>query len=192
MLFQDNIIMIGASTGGPKVLFDIFSKLPPVHAAVIIVQHILPKYDTNFTACLNSASSMNVVLAGDGDFLETGSVFVAPAGVHLSLEQNTRIKLLPGQKVNYCCPSIDVAMNSLEETGTGKIVGVVLTGMGRDGASGITHIKKIKGVTIAQDKKSSVIYGMPMEAQNTGNVDFVLSAADIGHKLVELVGDARL
>jgi two-component system chemotaxis response regulator CheB len=187
MLYRDNIIVIGASTGGPKVLFNIFSKLPPVNAAVIIVQHIIPKYDMNFAACLNSVTKMNVLLAGDGNVLKKGSVFVAPAGVHLSLEHNTRIKLVHGEKVNYCCPSIDVAMKSLVHTGTGKIVGVVLTGMGKDGAHGITHIKKINGVTIAQDKKSSVIYSMPMEAQNTGNVDFVLSADAIGRKLVELV-----
>jgi two-component system chemotaxis response regulator CheB len=191
MLYKDNIIVIGASTGGPKVLFDIFSKLAPVHAAVIIIQHILPKYDSNFVACLNGVTKMNVALARDGSSLETGTIFVAPAGLHLCLEQNTRIKLLHGEKVNYCCPSIDVAMKSLVHTGSGKIVGIVLTGMGNDGSRGITHIKKIHGVTIAQDKKSSVIYGMPMQAQNTGDVDFVLSSCDIGQKLIELVGPAR-
>jgi two-component system chemotaxis response regulator CheB len=190
MLYKDNIIVIGASTGGPKVLFDIFSKLPPVNAAVLIVQHIIPRYDANFAACLNSMTNMKVVLAGDGNILEKGTVFVAPAGVHLSLEQNTYITLLQGKKVNYCCPSIDVAMKSLVKTGTGTIVGIVLTGMGKDGAHGITHIKKIGGLTIAQDKASSVIYGMPMEARSTGNVDYVLSAGDIGQKLVELVGPA--
>jgi two-component system chemotaxis response regulator CheB len=81
-------------------------------------------------------------------------------------------------------------MKSLVKTGTGTIVGIVLTGMGKDGAHGITHIKKIGGLTIAQDKASSVIYGMPMEARSTGNVDYVLSAGDIGQKLVELVGPA--
>jgi two-component system chemotaxis response regulator CheB len=190
MLYKDNIIVIGASTGGPKVLFEIFSKLPPVNAAVLIVQHIIPRYDANFAACLNSMANMKVVLAGDGNVLEKGTVFVAPAGVHLSLEQNTYITLLQGKKVNYCCPSIDVAMKSLVKTGTGTIVGIVLTGMGKDGAHGITHIKKIGGLTIAQDKASSVIYGMPMEARATGNIDYVLSASDIGQKLVELVGPA--
>jgi two-component system chemotaxis response regulator CheB len=190
MLYKDNIIVIGASTGGPKVLFEIFSKLPPVNAAVLIVQHIIPRYDANFAACLNSTTNMKVVLAGDGNVLEKGTVFVAPAGVHLSLEQNTYITLLQGKKVNYCCPSIDVAMKSLVKPGTGTIVGIVLTGMGKDGAHGITHIKKIGGLTIAQDKASSVIYGMPMEARATGNVDYVLSAGDIGQKLVELVGSA--
>jgi len=188
MLYDGNIIVIGASTGGPAVLFDMFSRVPPVHAAVIIVQHILPRYDANFAACLNSVAKMNVVLPGDGRLLESGTIYVAPAGAHLTLENNTRIRLIQGGQVNFCCPSVDVTMESLVQNGRGTIVGVILTGMGSDGARGICHIKKIKGITIAQDKKTSVIYGMPMEAQKTGNVDFILSIPEIGQKLIELVG----
>lgn len=186
-MYYGNIIIIGSSTGGPKVLHDIFSSLPLLNAAVIIVQHIQPIIDKSFAERLNSKSLMDVKLAENGDLLASGKVYFAPAGIHLKLARNKHIELFNGAKVNFARPSIDVTMRSVARHISGKLVGVVLTGMGRDGAEGIIHIKNLGGITIAQDKKSSAIYGMPMEAQKTGSVDFVMPPEKIVEKLIEIV-----
>ena len=187
-MYSGNIIIIGSSTGGPKVLHSIFSSLPQLNAAIIIVQHILSTVDKSFAERLNSKSSMEVKLSENGNLLEREKVYFAPASIHLKLVNNTKIELCNGEKVNFACPSVDVTMLSVVKHRAGKLVGVVLTGMGRDGADGISHIKNLGGITIAQDKKSSAIYSMPMEAYKTGNVDYVLSMEEIGQKLIELVG----
>lgn len=183
-----NIIVIGASTGGPKVLMEILSALPVLNAALVIVQHMPPEFDRSFAGSLDGKIKMKVELAEGGSFLETGKVSFAPSRLHLRVVHNMRIDVYSGDKVNFVCPSVDVTMKSLSKNRTGKTVGVVLTGMGNDGASGIAHIKDIGGVTIAQDEKTSIVYGMPKMAAATGKVDFILSKDDIGAKLLELVG----
>lgn len=191
-MYSGNIIIIGSSTGGLRVLDQIFSPLPQLNATVIIVQHIPPDFDKGIAERLNNKSKMNVSLAENGILLERGKVYIAPARIHLKLVDNTSIRLIEGEKVNYCCPSIDVTMCSALEHRTGKLIGVILTGMGRDGADGLTHIKNLQGITISQDKKSCAVYGMPMEAEKTGNVDFVLTPDEIGKKLIELTNTVRV
>lgn len=181
-----NIVLIGASTGGLKVLEEMFPHLPVLKAAVIIIQHITPFIDQAFVTSLARVSKMPVMLAVEGQNLQPGQVYLAPGGVHLNLVGNRSIHLFKGEKVNSVCPSIDVTMKSLTHPVGIRIAGVILTGMGRDGAAGISHIKQIGGITIAQDQKSSVIYGMPMAAAETGRVDFILSTERIAHKLMEL------
>jgi two-component system chemotaxis response regulator CheB len=190
-VYLGNIIIIGSSTGGTRVLGQIFSSLPQLNATVIIVQHIPPEFDKGLADRLNDRSKMDVALAENGDLLERGKVYLAPARIHLKLIENTRIKLSEGEKVNYCCPSVDVTMCSALENRKGKLIGVVLTGMGKDGADGLTHIKSLNGITMAQDKKTCAVYGMPMEAAKTGNVDFVLTPEQIGEKLIELTDTIR-
>jgi len=180
--------MIGSSTGGTLVLSQIFSSVPVLDAAVVIVQHIPPVFDKGFAERLNDTSKMNAVLADNGDRLERGKIYLAPSRMHLKLVDNETIEIFKGEKVNFCCPSADVTMRSALKNCTGKLVGVVLTGLGRDGADGITHIKGLQGITIAQDKGTCAVYGMPMEAAKTGNVDFILPPEKIGEKLIELAG----
>ena len=184
---EKNIIVIGSSTGGPKLLAKLFSELPPLNAAIIIVQHVPPVFDRRIAERLDRLCSMDVVLAQDGDVLENRKVYFAPASKHLKVHRNNRVMLVEDKKVNCCCPSIDVAMKSIRANKSGGLVGVVLTGMGSDGADGISHIKSLGGITIAQDEASSVIYGMPKAAYNTGKVDFVLHEDDICAKLEEIV-----
>ena len=184
---EKNIIVIGSSTGGPKLLAKLFSKLPTLNASIIIVQHVPPVFDGRIAERLDRLSAMDVVLAQVGDVLEHGKVYFAPAQKHLKVLHNSKVMLVKDEEVNCCCPSIDVTMGSIRANKLGKIVGVVLTGMGRDGADGISHIKSIGGITIAQDEASSVIYGMPKAAYETGKVDFVLHEDDICAKLVEIV-----
>jgi two-component system, chemotaxis family, protein-glutamate methylesterase/glutaminase len=183
-----NLVVIGVSTGGPLTLKALFSELPPLNAAFLIVLHITPEMDYRIAQGIDDAASMPAALARDGEFLKTGRIYLAPGGYHLRLEGNHRVALHEGPRVNYVQPAVDVAMLSLTRSLTGELVGVILTGMGRDGAEGLRHVKNIGGTTMAQDQKSSVIYGMPKAALDTGAVDYVLAPGGIAAKLVELLG----
>jgi len=184
-----NIVVIGVSTGGPPTLDELFRHLPPVKASIIVVQHVAAIMADRIAAGLAKSAQMPVALAKDGEFIWDGEVYVAPGGTHLVLEKNQQVRLTQGPKVNYVQPSVDVTMKSLEkQCFGGKMVGVILTGMGKDGAEGIRHIKAIGGTTIAQDKESSIIFGMPKAAAETGAVDFVLSPQEIAIKLVRILG----
>lgn len=181
-----NLVIIGASTGGLKVFESLFPRLPVLNAGVVIVQHIIPLVDRSFVASLQRVSAMPVALARDGDAIRHGTVYLAPGALHLHLVANQAIHLAAGEKVNSVCPSIDVAMKSVIPKPGARIAGVILTGMGHDGADGIAHMKRCGAVTIAQDKTTSVIYGMPKAAEATGMIDFVLSTELIADKLAEL------
>ena len=185
-MLPGNLIVIGSSTGGLKILEEMFRRLPALKAAVLIVQHITPIIDQAFVGSLARISKMPVSLVREGQTLEDGHVYVAPGGKHLNLIRNQSFHLFSGEKVNSVCPSIDVTMKSLVRPPSGKLAGVILTGMGCDGAEGIMHVKRIGGITIAQDQKSSIIYGMPKAAAETGMIDYILSTDRITDKLREL------
>lgn len=131
---------------------------------------------------------MTVKIAGDGDMIRDGIIYIAPSETHLELKNNRMIYLTNSEKVNFVCPAIDVAMNSLKPSGNDRIIGVILTGMGKDGAQGLLHIKNIGGLTIAQDEESSIVYGMPKAAYETGCVDLVLTPEQIRQRLIQSVG----
>lgn len=183
-----NLVMIGSSTGGLKVLEELMPRLPILKAAVVIIQHITPQVDRSFATSLARVSKMPVSLAEEGTNIQEGRVYLAPGGVHLTLIRNSVVHLHDGEKVNSVRPSIDVAMLSVAASSGTRIVGVILTGMGADGAAGISHIKQIGGITIAQDQKTSVIYGMPRAAAETGRIDFILPTERIADKIKELFG----
>jgi two-component system chemotaxis response regulator CheB len=190
---NNNIVMIGVSTGGPIALKRLFSELPALDAAFVVVLHIPPGMDYKIARGLDSVASMPVALAEDGEYLRKGRIYLAPGGFHLKLEGNSRIILEEGARVNFVQPSFDVAMQSLlKPLRRGRVIGVILTGMGKDGAEGIRHVKEIGGVTIAQDHESSAIYGMPKAAVETGSVDFVFPPLKIGEKLVELLSRSKV
>ena len=187
-MVNNNIVMIGVSTGGPIALKRLFAGLPPLDAAFVIVLHIPPGMDYKIARGLDGVASMPVALAEDGEYLHSGRIYLAPGGFHLKLEGNSRIILEEGARVNFVQPSADVAMKSLlKPLKQRQIVGIILTGMGRDGADGIRHIKELGGITFAQDRESSAIYGMPKAAVETGAVDFVLPPLNMGKKLIELL-----
>ncbi len=187
-MVNNNIVMIGVSTGGPMALKRLFAELPPLDAAIVIVLHIPPGMDYKIARGLDGVATMPVALAVDDEYLRSGQVYLAAGGFHLKLEGNSRVVLEEGPRVNFVQPSVDVAMMSLlKPLKQKRVVGVILTGMGRDGAEGLRHVKQLGGVTIAQDQESSAIYGMPKAAVETGAVDFVLPLDKIGKKLVELL-----
>jgi two-component system chemotaxis response regulator CheB len=182
------IVVIGASAGGPRVLKTLFHGMPRLKASVIVVQH-MPKFiNDSLRDSLAAGTRMRVVIAQNGDRLEDATVYIAPSEVHLVIRHNRTLRLAHGQKVNYVCPAVDVTMNSLFMEFGASFIGVVMTGMGRDGADGVVHIKRIGGVTLAQDEKTSSIFGMPKEAIATGCVDFVLPPEKIRVKIAELTG----
>jgi two-component system, chemotaxis family, protein-glutamate methylesterase/glutaminase len=182
-----NIVIIGVSTGGPMTLKELFRELPPLDAAFVVVLHITPQMDYRIAQGLANVSSMPVGLAEEGEFLMAGNVYLAPGGFHMKLDGNKKVKLCQGPRVNYVQPSVDVTMQSIHRQLGGKLVGVILTGMGKDGAEGIRHMKSVGGITFAQDQKSSTIYGMPKAAVQTGAVDYVLPPKKIAAKLMELL-----
>jgi len=185
---SNNVVMIGVSTGGPIALRRLFAVLPPLDASFVVVLHIPPGMDYKIAKGLDAVASMPVLLAEDGDYLKAGQIYLAPGGFHLRLEGNSRIILDEGERVNFVQPSADVAMQSLlKPLKRGKIIGVVLTGMGKDGTVGLQHIKAIGGTTFAQDQESSAIFGMPKAAIESGAVDFVFPPHKISKKLIELL-----
>lgn len=187
-MVHNNIVMIGVSTGGPIALKRLFADLPPLDAAFVIVLHIPPGMDYRIAKGLGAVASMPVALAQNGEYLHSGRIYLAPGGFHLKLEGNSRVILQEGARVNFVQPSADVAMLSLlKPVRKRHIIGVIMTGMGQDGAEGIRHIKALGGLTIAQDQASSAIFGMPKAAVDTGAVDFLFPPDKIGKKLVELL-----
>lgn len=188
MSSSKNVVVIGVSTGGPLTLRDLFTGLPPLNAAIVVVLHITPEMDFRIAQGIDACASMPAALARDGEFLRPGNIYLAPGGFHLKLDGNHRVALCEGPRVNYVQPSVDVAMLSLTRPLSGGITGIILTGMGKDGAEGMRHIKRIGGTTMAQDQKSSIIFGMPKAALDTGAVDFVLPPKGIAAKLVQMLG----
>jgi two-component system chemotaxis response regulator CheB len=171
------IVVIGSSTGGPRILPELFARLPPLRAAIVVV-------DT-----LAKVSPMPVQMVHDQDTLQPGRIYIAPSGKHCAFVRNRILELRDDKPVNFVCPSIDVAMLSLcPPQPMTKIVGVVLTGMGADGAAGLVHIKRLGGATFAQDKATCAVFGMPGEAIKTGKVDHVLPPDAISQMLGQMLG----
>lgn len=183
-----NIIMIGASTGGPRALRSLFEFLPRLDAAVVLVQHMPRFLNESLRRSLAEQTLMDVRIARQGDELESGTVYVAPSEFHLVLANNRRIELVRGVKVNYVCPSVDVAMLSLRPNGEDSFLGVILTGMAADGTEGVRHIKNLGGLVFVQNQKTAAVYDMPRSAQAAGVVDFEGSPRAIREKLVETLG----
>ena len=181
------IVVIGASTGGTTVLTRIVNALPKrMSATVILVQHMPALYTLEFARRLSQSSSCPVEEAKDGSLVAPGGVFVAPGGLHLSVYGNT-FQVRKGEPVNGYRPSADVTMRSVSRRFCPDVCGVLLTGIGRDGARGIEDVKDSGGFTIAQDEATSTVFGMPKAAIATGKVDFVLSDAEISSAVAAIV-----
>ncbi|MGA2523007.1 MAG: chemotaxis response regulator protein-glutamate methylesterase [Candidatus Bathyarchaeia archaeon] len=169
----DRIISIASSTGGPPALTQILKSLPADIPPILIVQH-MPKGMTKiFAEGLSEKCKFDVKEAEEGDKIQENLALVAPGGFHMVVTKEKRIGLTVGPPVNYVRPSADVTMISMAERYGFKNIGVVLTGIGIDGAKGIKSIKEKGGFTIAQDEETSVVFGMPKAATQTGCVDLV-------------------
>lgn len=181
---NDNLILIGSSAGGTRILKQIFTDMPRLSACVIIVQHMPQFINTSLRDTLNQITDMDVMIPENQQIIQAGRVLLAPSEFHLELMSNQEIHLYKGEKVNYVCPAVDVTMLSLTKIPKKNITGIILTGMGKDGAKGIAHVKSIGGATIAQDEETSIVYGMPKEAAKTGAIDYILNPDQIKTKLI--------
>ncbi|MFK5893030.1 MAG: chemotaxis response regulator protein-glutamate methylesterase [Pseudomonadota bacterium] len=168
------IIAIGASTGGTEALRKILIKLPVNTPAIIITQHMPENFTRAFAHRLNALCKVDVKEAESGDILSIGKVFIAPGNKHMVLRQSTQgyyIEVGEGKKVSGHKPSVDVMFNSVSKVADSNALGVILTGMGKDGAKGLLAMKKSGALTLGQNKKSCVVYGMPKVAFEIGAVD---------------------
>jgi two-component system chemotaxis response regulator CheB len=170
---NEKIISIAASTGGPNAISKILRTLPSYVPPILIVQHMPKVITKHFAEGLNDSCKFTVKEAQEGDKVQECLALIAPGGFHMIVTKEDKIHLTLDPPVNYVRPAADVLMGSLAEKYGSKNVGVVLTGMGADGAQGIRAIKEKGGITIAQDEKTSIVFGMPSVAFQTGCVDSV-------------------
>jgi len=183
--FVDNpTLLIGSSTGGPKMVERVLSELPAAaEFRILIVQHMPEGFTNRFATRIDSRSEYTVREATDGDRIGSGEALVAPGGKHLVVSNyhsgRMRVKLTEDPPVNSVRPAVDVTMASAANVITDPMIGVILTGMGQDGAAGITELKAVGAKTIAQDENTSAVFGMPKRAVETGDVDTVLPIDDI-------------
>jgi len=180
----DKVISIAASTGGPSALTKVLSHLPRDMPPILVVQHMPIGMTKWFAAGLANECKFRVKEAEEGDFVQAGLALIAPGGFHMVVTKTGKITLNQDPPINYVRPAADVSMISAAHTFGSKNIGVVLTGMGSDGAMGIKAIKENGGKTIAQDEKTSVIFGMPNEATKTGCVDIVAALERIPKEII--------
>jgi len=183
-----DIIAIGASTGGPPAIQAILAALPgDLSAAVVIAQHMPAGFTKTFAERLNKLSPLAVSEATDGDRVRPGTVFIAPGGHHLLIRKDDRglaAEILLQNSADLYVPSADRMMISIAEACGPAALGIVLTGMGRDGVQGVIAIKNKRGQCLAESKDSAIIFGMPQEAIRTGAVDKVLPLHKIADEII--------
>lgn len=177
---QRRILAIGASTGGPRAILKLLKELPAnFPAAVLVVQHIADGFAPGFAEWLDREVPLPVQLARAGEPLPRGRVLVAPNGVHLTVGDRS-VQLSQSPPLHSCRPAVDALFGSLAESGlAAETVGVILTGMGNDGAAGLKRLREQGAYTLAQNEASSAVYGMPKVAIDSGAVDRVLALADL-------------
>ncbi|MCR6631793.1 MAG: chemotaxis response regulator protein-glutamate methylesterase [Magnetospirillum sp.] len=185
----DRLVVIGSSTGGVEALRDIVLALPPDAPPVVVTQHIPPKFSASFAERLNGMAAVRVKEAADGDRIVAGHVFIAPGDRHMEVRRSgaaLTIHLYDGPLVTGHKPSVDVLFHSVAEACGSKAVGVILTGMGRDGADGLLAMRRAGAPTIGQDEASCVVYGMPKAARENGAVEREFPLSRITEEILRL------
>lgn len=181
-------VLIGASTGGPKALYTVITKLPgDLGVPVFVVQHMPAGFTKAFADRLNLNSRLKVVEAADGDAILKNTVYIAPGGYHMEIRNDKRIHLNTEPAIWGVRPAVDKLFISASRVYGPNIVSAVLTGMGKDGAQGTIEVKKAGGITLAEDKSTCVIYGMPKAAFETGMVDAVYPVDSMPEKITGIV-----
>ena len=179
---SNKIIAIGASTGGTRAIRSVLEGMPSNINGVAIVQHMAARFTKTFAETLNESFPMDIKEAEEGDRLDTGKVLVAPGGQHLQVSKDHKgyyVRLKQGRPVKYQRPSVDVLFQSVARTAGRDAIGIVLTGMGDDGAEGLLAMKQAGAFTIAQDETTSVVFGMPGSAIARGAAKIVAPLDEI-------------
>jgi two-component system, chemotaxis family, protein-glutamate methylesterase/glutaminase len=182
-------VAIGISTGGPQTLMQIIPLLPEdLNAAVFIVQHMPPNFTLAFAKRLDTYSRIGIKEAESGDLIQNSSGYLAKGGYHLMIrsvsknENRLRLTTIPE---HLFIPSVDIMMESVLKTYGKKTVGVLLTGMGDDGANAMVNIRKTGGITIAESEESAIVFGMPQEAIKRGGAEIIAPAHEVAQKIIE-------
>lgn len=184
----EKVIAVGASTGGTEAIRELLQSLPADMPGMVITQHMPPGFTATFAARLNQCTPFHVTEAKGGERLVPGRVFIAPGSLHLRLKRSGAdyvTEVVDGPLVSGHKPSVDDLFYSVAQTAGANALGVILTGMGKDGAQGMLAMQQAGAHTLAQDEHSSLIYGMPKEAVKMGGVDQSCALDKMGQMMVD-------
>ncbi|MDH5572987.1 MAG: chemotaxis response regulator protein-glutamate methylesterase [Gammaproteobacteria bacterium] len=185
----DKVIAIGASTGGTEAIKNVLVNLPADSPGIVISQHIPESFSASFAERMDRLSILNVHEARDGQAIMSGNVYIAPGNKHLIVKRDGAryvCHLNDGSPVNRHKPSVDVMFRSVAQSAGPNAIGIILTGMGDDGARGMQEMHEAGAITIAQDQNTSVVWGMPGEAVKLGCIDNILPLQNIAGKIITL------
>ncbi len=195
MVGSEKIIAIGASTGGTEAIRQVLVPLPPTSPALLITQHMPPGFTRSFAERLNKLCQISVKEAEDGERVMPGHAYIAPGDIHMELARsgaNYHIKLNDAPPMNRHRPSVDILFHSVARTAGSNAVGVILTGMGNDGAAGLLAMRKAGAKTLAQSEKTCVVFGMPREAIAAGAACDIVDLDNVSQKMLScVVGQAQ-
>ena len=186
----NKVIAIGASTGGTEALKDVLSRMPPNSPGIVVVQHMPANFTSAFAERLNGLSLITVKEAEDNDAVIQGKAVIAPGNQHMLLRRSGAryyVEVKDGPRVQHQRPSVDVLFKSIARYAGSNSIGVILTGMGADGAEGLLEMKQAGARTIAQDEKTCVVFGMPKEAIKIGAVDKVVPLGQVAQEILRMV-----
>ena len=184
----EKIIAIGASTGGTEAIKDVLIQLPAAAPGIVMTQHMPPGFTRTFAERLNKLTKLHVVEAKGGERILPGHAYLAPGGHHLLVVRSGAdyvTKLSDAEPMHRHRPAVDAMMASVAAAGGKNVIGILLTGMGKDGAQGMLDIRNHGGYTLAQDEQSCVVYGMPKEAVHVGGVDKTVDLHKMGDAILE-------
>jgi two-component system chemotaxis response regulator CheB len=188
----DKVIAIGASTGGTEAIREVIAKFPPSTPGVVIVQHMPAGFTRMFAERMNGLAQMEVKEAEDGDRIMVGRVLIAPGGMHMRVVRSGgvyKVQVAPGELVLGHCPSVEVMMETVAQHVGANAVGVMLTGMGRDGAQAMAKMRQAGARCLAQDEATSVVFGMPKEAWDRGGAEKLVPLSEISAQVMKLLDE---
>lgn len=184
-----NAVAIGLSTGGPRTIMSVLPRLPAsLNAPVFLVQHMPPEFTATFAARLNEACALTVCEARDNETVQNGTVYIAPGDRHLTVRRSahgTAVCRLSETPRTLFMPSVNVMMNSVLDVFGARTIGVLMTGMGSDGAEAMVRIRQAGGYTMTESRETCVVWGMPREAEERGGADIVLPSHRIAEAIME-------
>lgn len=186
----NKVIAIGASTGGTEALKKVLSRMPPNSPGILVVQHMPANFTSAFAERLNGLCHITVKEAKNNDSVTPGTALIAPGNFHMILRRSGAryyVEVKTGPMVHHQRPAVDILFKSTAKYAGANAIGVILTGMGADGAEGLLEMKQMGANTIAQNEKSCVVYGMPKEAVKMGAVDKIVHLDQIADEIVRMV-----
>jgi two-component system chemotaxis response regulator CheB len=190
----NKIIAIGASTGGTEALKVVLTGMPPNAPGILVVQHMPANFTTSFAERLNELSAMTIKEAKDGDSLVNGVALLAPGNYHMLLKRSGAryyVQVKKGPLVHHQRPAVDVLFHSVANYAGSNAIGVILTGMGADGARGLLKMKEAGARTVAQDEKTCIVFGMPKEAIKLGAAEKVVPLNSVGKTMLDMIVSAH-